>query len=275
MTRALGFALLVSSFLPAVLPAQDPEEIVRRASELDRRNTEISRNYTYLRRQEERELDASGRLKKVESTTYDVTLLEGSPYARLVARNDKPLSGKEQRQEEEKLQKNIAARGRESKEQQARRRAEWERKQEKQREPVKELVDAFQLTLAGEEAINGGDAWIIDGTPKPGYRPKSQAASFFPKVKFRLWVEKKDYHWVRIDLESLDTISFGGFLIRMAKGSHLTAENARINNEVWLPKSAALKGSMRVALVKVLRGEILFTFSDYRKFQADSRIVTP
>ena len=192
-----------------------------------------------------------------------------------MARNDKPLSVKEQQQEEEKLQKSIVERRRETKEQHDRRVADWERKQEKQREPIKELTEAFNLTLAGEETLNGGETWIIDGTPKPGYRPKSQSTSFFPKVKFRLWIEKNDYHWVKLDMESLDTISFGGFLIRMAKGSHLTVENARINNEVWLPKGAVLKGSIRIALVKVLRGEMIFSFSDYRKFQADSRIVTP
>jgi hypothetical protein len=269
--RALVFAL----FVPSILCAQDPVEIVRRASELDRRNTEISRNYTYLRRQEQRELESGGRLKKSESTTYDVTLLEGSPYARLVARNDKPLSIKEQHQEEEKLQRSIAERRHETKEQHDRRIADWERKQEKQREPIRELTEAFNLTLSGEEPLNGGETWIIDGTPKPGYRPKSQSTSFFPKVKFRLWVEKKDYHWVKLDMESLDTISFGGILVRMARGSHLTAENARINNEVWLPKGAVLKGSIRIALIKVMRGEMIFSFSDYRKFQADSRIVTP
>jgi hypothetical protein len=88
-------------------------------------------------------------------------------------------------------------------------------------------------------------------------------------------IEKNGYHWVKFDMESLDTISFGGILVRMAKGSHLTAENARINNEVWLPKAAILKGSIRIALVKVLRGEMRFSFSDYKKFQTDSRIVTP
>ena len=73
-------------------------------------------------------------MKKTESTTYDVTLLEGSPYARLVARNDKPLSIKEQHLEEEKLQKSIVERGHESKEQHDRRVADWERKQQKQRD---------------------------------------------------------------------------------------------------------------------------------------------
>ena len=114
---------------------------------------------------------------------------------------------------------------------------------------------------------------MIEGTPKPGYRPKSASTAFFPKVKLRFWIAKEDYQWVRVDLESLDTISFGGFLIRLAKGSHLSIENARINNEVWLPKRAEIHGSVRLALVKVMRGEIIFTFSDYKKFQAESHVI--
>ena len=266
--------LLLSLALPAVLFAQDPLEIIRRASELDRRDTEISRSYTYLERQERRDLDASGKLKKTESETFDVTLLEGSPYRRLVARDDKPLSPKDQRKEEEKLQKSIADRRKESPEERARRVAEWARKRQKQREPLKELPDAFTFKLAGEETLNGSEAFVIDGAPKPGYRPKSPSTAFFPKIKLRFWIDKKDYQWVKVDIESLDTIAFGGFLVRLAKGCHLTIESARINNEVWLPKRAVIRGSVRIALLKVIRGEIVYTFSDYKKFQTDSRVLT-
>lgn len=266
--------LLLSLAIPAILIAQTPLEIIRRATELDRRNTEIARSYTFLERQEQRDLDASGKLKKAESETFDVTLLEGSPYRRLVARNDKPLAPQEQSKEEEKLQKSIEERRKETPEQRRERIAEWERKQQKQREPLKELPEAFNFTLLGEEALNGGEAFVIEGVPKPGYHPKSASTAFFMKVKLRLWIDKKDYQWVRIDLESLDTIAFGGFLIRMAKGTHLTIENARVNNEVWLPKRIAIHGSVRIALVKVIRGEILYTFSDYKKFQTASRVIT-
>ena len=75
------FAFLILG-LSSILFAQDPQEIVRRATELDRRNTEISRSYTFLERQENRDVDTKGKLKKTESTTFDVTLLEGSPYRR-------------------------------------------------------------------------------------------------------------------------------------------------------------------------------------------------
>ncbi len=248
-------------------------DIVRRAAELDTRNIEIARSYTYLQRQEERDLGSGGNLRKSESATYDVTQLDGLRYRRLVARNDQPLSPKEQQQQESKFQKSLAESRRETKEQHDRRVADWERKQQKEREPVKEMVNAFTFTLAGADTFNGVDTWVIDAAPKPEYHPKSQAAAFFRKVKLRFWIGKSDYQWVKLDMETLDTISFGGFLIRMAKGSHLTAENTRINNEVWMLKRAELKGSIRIALVKVLRGEVIFTCSDYKKFQTSSRIV--
>jgi hypothetical protein len=80
---------------------------------------------------------------------------------------------------------------------------------------------------------------------------------------------------VRIDLESLDTITFAGFLVRVAKGTRARIETVRVNNEVWLPKRIEVKGSVRIALLKVVRGEFIFTYSDYKKFQADSRVITP
>lgn len=259
--------------MPALLAGQDARDIVRRSLEIDKRNTEIARNYTYIQRQQQREIDSSGRVKKVESETYDVTLLEGSPYRRHIAHDDKPLTPKEQAREEDKLRRSIEDRRKETPEQRAQRIQDWERKQQKQRDPLREIPDAFELKMAGEEKIAGVDTWIIDATPRPGYKPRSQSSSFFPKVRARFWIARQDYQWVKIDMESLDTISFGGFLIRMAKGSHLEFEATRVNNEVWLPKRAVLKGAVRIALVRLLRGDVMFEFTDYKKFQADSRVL--
>jgi hypothetical protein len=56
---ASSCALIVC--LPAILAAQDPREIVRRSVEIDRKNLEIARNYTYLQRQE---VARTGRLRQ-------------------------------------------------------------------------------------------------------------------------------------------------------------------------------------------------------------------
>lgn len=259
-------------FLP-LLSAQDAREIVRRAVEGDKRNSEIARDYTFLQRQQEREIDAAGKVKKVESDTYDITLLEGSQYKRHVAHNDQPLSAKEQAKEEEKLRKSIEERQKETAEQREQRVQESNRKLEKQREPLREVLDAFDLKLVREEKVEGLDAWVIDATPRAGYKPKRSAAAFFPKVQGRLWIGKQDFAWLKVDLVTLDTISFGGFLVRMAKGSQLGYEATRINNEVWLPRRLVLKGSVRIALVKMMRGDVTFDFSGYKKFQTDSRMI--
>ena len=247
---------------------------MRRSVDRDRHNNEASRNYTFLERAEQRELDASGKVKRVESTTMDVTLQEGSPYFRLVARNDKPLSPKEEKQEEEKLQKSIEQRRKETPEQHQRRLADFERKQDKQREPFREIPNAFDFRLVREESLNGGEAWVIDATPKRGYQPKSRAAGYFAKVKARIWIDKADYQWVKLEADIMDTITIGGVLFRIAKGGHMSLEQTRINDEVWLPKSVTGKGQLRIALVKVLRGELVVSFSNYKKFQAESRIVS-
>jgi hypothetical protein len=256
-----------------MLFAEDARDIVRRAVELDSANTKLARNYTFLQRQDVRELDSDGKVKSQRLETWDITLLEGSPYRRLVARNDQPIPAEEQRHEDEKLRRSIEDRRQETSALRERRLAEWTNRQERQREPVKELPDAFDFTLTGEEVLGGRPVYVIAGSPKPGYKPKSTVAGFFPKVKLRLWIDQRDYQGARIEMEVLDTISLGGFLLRVSKGSRLLIEQGRVNDEVWLPKKVTLHATARVLLVKGLNREMDFTFSDYKRFQADSRVV--
>src|SRR5579863_10317890 len=82
---------------------QDPLEIVRRSLERDMSNFERLKNYTYQQREENRELDDQGKLKKTESVTSEVLIMAGRPYERVIARDDKPLSEKDVRKEQDKM----------------------------------------------------------------------------------------------------------------------------------------------------------------------------
>jgi hypothetical protein len=270
--------LALCAAIPCLLAAQnapDAREIVRRSIELDKKNEAIARNYTFLERNETRILDRSGKPRKApEIRTYDVTLLEGSPYRRLVARDDRPLPPQEERKEEDKLRRSIDERRKETPAQSQLRIAEWERKQQRQREPLQDIPDAFDFRLAGDETLSGRDVYVIAATPKPGYKPKRAADAYFPKLKGKLWIDKRDNEWVKAELETLDTITYGGILLRLGKGSRVTFEEARVNDEVWLPKRIAIDLGARVMLVAGARVEIEIAFSNFRKFQADSRLVT-
>jgi hypothetical protein len=254
--------------LAAALHAQDAAEIVRRSIATEDHTIEVSRDYGHHQRQEIRETDSNGKLRKTSSDTYDILILEGSPYRRHVAHDDKPLSASEQAKEEEKYKRAVEERSHESPELRKIRIADWDRRRRREREPYREVPNAFNLKVAGEETVGGNPSWIIDATPKPGYKPVSNATRFFPKVKGRLWIAKADYQILKMDVESLDTISFGGFLVRMAKGSHITFDAEHVNNELWMPTRVVLRGSVRIALIKVIRGEVDFALTDYRKAAA-------
>ena len=187
------------------------------------------------------------------------------------------MSPQEQQGEEEKLQKSIVERRNEPKEQRDRRIAEVALPPGKtaRARSSYQAPDAFDFRIVGEENVDGRAAWVIDGVPKPGFKPKSLGASILPKMKGRFWISKADYHWIKLDAETTGQMfAYGALLIRIGKGAHIVVENTRVNDEVWLPKRIALTGSARILLVKGIRAQIDFAYSNYKKFQVDSRVVS-
>jgi hypothetical protein len=250
--------------------AQSPREIVQRAVALDQANSPRIREFTYRQRQRERQFDGSGNLKQTTIRTWDISFLEGSPYRRLVARNDQPLSADEQKGEEDRLRYTTGQRRTESKADREKRVGEWERRQRKQREPVLEVPDAFDFKMAGEETVAGEPAYVIDAKPKPGYKPRSSSGSYLPKMKARFWIAKSDSQWLKMEAETLDTISFGGILLRLATGSSLSMEQGRVDAGLCMPTRFTIRATARVALVKVIRTEIEYSLGDYRRSPAAS-----
>ncbi len=271
MPRAATCVVLLVS--AAALRAEDAREIVRRAAEQHQRASSSSPAYNYLQRQETRELDHAGQIQSRKIESFEISFLDGSPYRRLVARNDQPLSSEEQKIEEEKQRWAVEQRRMETAEQRAHRVTEYEHRQDRQRQPVKEVADAFDFKLLGEQQFGGRTVYRIDGTPKPGFKPKSQFAALFPKVKLRLWIDKDEYQAARVEMEVLDSISFGGFLVRLGRGSHLLIEQMRMPDGAWLPRQFSLTAAARILLVKGLNREMDFTFSDYKKITPPADIV--
>src|SRR5436309_15987864 len=88
---------------PQAVPSSPPlsaHEIVSRAMKRDLNNWEMEKNYTFVERVEQRELNPDGSLKSEKSETEEIIFLYGQPYRRLIRRNDKPLSEDEARKVE-------------------------------------------------------------------------------------------------------------------------------------------------------------------------------
>jgi len=248
-------------------------ELIRQTAEKDMENDKRQRDYTYIQREEEHRLDGKGQVKSTEVKTSEIMELYGEQVERLIAKDDKPLSDKDAKKEEEKIQKVIEKRKNESPEDRKKREEKDEKEREQSRQFVREVADAYNLRLVGIEALDGREAYVIDGDPRPGYQPHLKEAKILPKFRFRAWIDKDESQWKKLDIRCIDTVSLGWFLARIHKGSHILIEQTRVNDEVWLPQHVAVKIDVRVALLKNFNVEDDLTYRDYKKFRTDTKIV--
>ncbi|HKT88587.1 MAG TPA: hypothetical protein VJQ59_09140 [Candidatus Sulfotelmatobacter sp.] len=290
--RTLGFsrllgcvALLVFPFVvvpvqtnhagsaPSTLDQDQIRALMREAAEHDLENEKRQRDYTYIEREEQHKLDSKGDTKSVESKTHEIMVLYEEPVERLIAKDDKPLSAKDAAKEDERLQKIIDKRKNESEGDRKKRLEKEEKERDEGRQFIREVNEAYNFKQIAVQNIDGRDAWVIDAEPRKGYEPHLKEARVLPKFRFRVWIDQADKEWVKLSADCIDTVSFGWFLARIHKGSHIDLEQTRINDEVWLLKHIAVRLDARVALLANVNVSEEIAYRDYRKFRTDTRIV--
>ena len=250
------------------------QELFRVVADKDIENDKQQRDYTYVERQVQHNLDSKGKIKSTEVKTYEVLEIYGEQVERLIEKDDKPLNAKEASKEDEKIQKIIEKHRNESEADRRKREEKALKEREDDRKFVREVADAFDFKLVGTEPVAGRLAWIIDAEPHLGYQPHTKEGKFLPKFHGRVWIDTSDLQLAKMDVECLDTVSWGLFLARFHKGSRFVLEQTRVNDEVWLPRQLAVKVDVRLALLKALNVDIEQTFRDYKKFRSSSKIAS-
>lgn len=254
------------------LTEEQIRDLIRHSADKDLENDKKQRDYTYVERQELRRLNGKGEVKSTEIKTYDVMEIYGEQVEKLIAKDDVPLSDKEARKEDDKIQKLIDKRKNESEEGRDKRFQKEEKEREDERKFVREVADAYHFTFVSMESLDGRETYVIDCDPRPDFQPHMKESKFLSKARGRIWIDKDDSQLRKLDAEFIDTVSVGLFLARIHKGSRVIFETTRINDEVWLPQHVSVKADVRVALVKNLDLDIDVTDRDYKKFRADTKI---
>jgi hypothetical protein len=239
----------------------EPNELVRESIanyERDWRAAQLGWTYT--------QTDVTRSDDKKEIEVSEVAPLEGTPYERLVRKDGRPLTPAEQRKEDRKYEATLRQR---QKETPSERKARI-RKYENDRAFVKEVPEAYNFRLTGEEAIDGRPAWVIEMTPRAGFMPSSHHAAMLEHIEGKLWIDKEDIQWAKAEAHVTDTISIGWILARIEPDARFTVEQTRVANGLWMPQRITINGAAHVMLIhsKVIHEEL--TYSGYRKDGADS-----
>jgi hypothetical protein len=256
------------------LSQEQMQQLFKIVADKDIENNKRQRDYTYIDREVQNNRDSDGRIKSTEIKTYEILEIYGEQVQRLIEKDDKPLDAKEAGKEEAKIQKIIDKRKNESDEDRKKREEKEEKEREDGRKFVRDVADAYSFTLVGTELVDGREAWVIDGEPRPGFEPHMKEAKILSKFHGRVWIDKDDLQMSKLDIEAIDTVSVGWVLARIHQGTRVMLEQTRVNDEVWLPRHVTFKLDARVALFKGYHLDGEQAYREYKKFRTSTKILS-
>ncbi len=220
--------------------------------------------YSYREQDIKGKIDEAGRTHFDQSKTYEVMMIGGSPYNRLIAIADEPLSRTQQQQEQAKLNREIQRRQNEPRSDRWDRISKYQSDRSEEHTLMQQMVSAFLFHLAGEQSIDGADCYVLDAAPNPDYVPPVPRARVLKGMKGRLWIEKAHYHWARVEAEVISPVEFGLFIAKVKPGTRFELDQTQVG-DVWLPKCFTQTVNATVLGLYGVRTREEQHYSDYRQ----------
>jgi hypothetical protein len=234
----------------------DARQIVGLSVTATERSWEARNHYVYMERDDDRRLDSLGQVKSEDVDVTRMILVNGARFEQLMEHNGQIPSAKEQKKSDEDLDK---LKHETPAEQSAR-----VRKDQENRSFLRDLLEAFDFHLIGEEIVESRPAYVLQATPHPGYHAHGKFGKMFSKVEGKLWVDKQDFGWIKVDGEVTQSFSMGLFVARVQRGSHIILEQTCVGDGVWVPRRLEVRASARILFLKSLDIDRILTYSDYR-----------
>ena len=264
MPAALFLALWVRLWaqptpLQGVAPDRpDVHTIIRRSVEANQRDWDAAPEYDYT----DRSWEKSGGTR-----AYAVTMLEGSPYSRLVAVNGRQLSPDEQKTEEEKFEQATAGRRSESPDARAARVGKYERGRARDHLLMEQLSVAMDFNLLGEESVGGYQCYVLGANPRAGYRPPNSESEVLTGMRGKLWIDEVTYQWAKVQAIVVHPVSIGGILARVERGTRFELEKKPAGGGVWFKSHFSMSARARIVYLFGYRNREEDWYANYRIHQ--------
>lgn len=256
-------------------PLPDISTLLRDLQANEDRVEAILDGYSYTQKIIKRELGKDGVLRETESETFQLSFYKGQRVSRLIEKNGRPLSEKEQAAAD----RDAARRVEELEKQEAKDQQKATNSgtggapsRDDRRISIAEVLRASKLINPRRERFRGRDVIVFDFEPDPAFDLKNARSmmKFFGKTAGVMWVDEKDKQVARLEAYLFDSFKIGGgILAKLQKGASFTLEQERVGDEIWLPSRADINLSVRVLLVKGINVNQVVRSYDYRKFETE------
>ena len=255
-------------------PLPDPAGFMAEFRKTLHSDDKLLRDYTYIEKETEITLDSKGQTRKAETNVYQVTHAaeDWQTSRRLISKNGVPLTEKELEKEDREEQQRIAKETRKRANQsEAKRQREKAKTDREESEVIDDIFLLYDYQLVRREARGNAATILVVFKPRAAYKPKTSGGKMFQHIAGRLWIAESDHELVRLEAEVIDPIKFGaGILAKLQKGSTLSFERKKINNEIWLPVKAEASLSGRLFLIKGINVREITEYSEHKKYSVDT-----
>ena len=252
-------------------------EVSKNQDEVEKRVTE----YSFLRKQTEREIDGKGVLKKETVKVFEVfPVANRAPIMKLISENGVALSGDRAAKEDKRVMDEFlkAERDKDKDAQKAaeRRAAREREKAAKSKQDESEDVEISQFFRHCEfvsprrERFQDRETIVFDFRVQPGFKPSTGQESLISKLVGVVWIDPLDKQVIRLEARLAEGFKMGGGLVlSLRPGAALVMEQMRLKEGFWMPRFAQINLSIKVLLFG--GGDINQTleWSDYKHFSAD------
>lgn len=254
MIRFLSL-FLVCAAISFPQEAPTAQRLIERAVEIQKAASNVK--FTWREEQEQVHSDGKGGWKPVFKKTFDVIMLEGDTYRKLVLLDGKSLDAKT----EKKVQADLAKTREERKKQQ---KSSLLRKRMSVGD-TEQLLKLFDNKLLGEEVVEGRATWKVESEPKVGMTAVTPAEKSAMSSRRTTWFDKEAGVPVkRIDLTIRANNSF-------QPGTEVEMTFAPVRDQ-WLITSLVARFDVKFAAVIRVRGEDRHRMLDYKRFEVETTL---
>jgi len=179
------------------------------------------------------------------------------------------------------------------------------------RVPLPQLPGAFDIRLIDTEILSGRKTYVLEANPRSPYVPIERPDADAQNFKLKIWIDEAETQIVKAEGKAISD----GFLSKIddfaldssnlspkvaakvrellpdsrslySRGTVVTMQWARVNDEVWLPSEIHINGVEELVYPKPRGNDVKFVnegtpieydvlFSDYQKFRVGVQILSP
>lgn len=230
--------------------------------------------YTYTEKETHLTLDSRGNTKKTETKVFQVFggAERSQTYRRHISTNGVPLTEKEMAKQDREQKERIASESRKRQGQsEARRKQEKAKSDREDQEVIDDIFAMYDIQLVRREILEGIPVIQLTFKSRPGYKTKTRQAGIMKHIAGKAWIAEQDHQLAKLESEVMEPIAIGaGILAKVQKGSILSFERRKVNNEIWLPVKQEALINGRLLLFKGLNFRQVSEYSDHQKYSVDT-----